>query len=189
MPTINLLPWREELRQKRKKEFFVAVLMAVVMGGAATFGTNLFYKAKISHQEERNGMLTKEIEALNKQIAEIRDLEQKRQRLLDRTEVIQQLERSRPESVTLMDSLVDVVPPGVHLTEVRQQGKGVEIKGVTQSNGRVSAMMRNIDDNKWLKGAKVVTITYPQNDPRAAGNFELSATEIGMSDADEGSSQ
>lgn len=189
MPTINLLPWREELRQKRKKEFILAAFGAVLMGAALTLGTRVYYDGRISNQEARNGTLRKEIAELDTQIAEIRDLETKRQRLLDRTQVIQQLERSRPETVTLMDALVDIVPPGTYLTQVEQQGKRIDLKGITQSSTRVSALMRLINSAEWLRKPELGEIEYAANDPTAPGQFDVTATQIGMDDQEEESSQ
>lgn len=189
MPTINLLPWREELRQKRKKDFILAAFAAVLMGAALTLGTKLYYGAKISNQEQRNGMLRTEIKQLDAQIAEIRDLESKRQRLLDRTQVIQELERSRPETVTLMDALVDVVPPGTYLTQVQQQGKRVDLKGWTQSSTRVSALMRRINDAAWLRKPQLGEIEYAGQDPTSPGQFTVTASQIAMGEDEEGSPQ
>ena len=94
MPRINLLPWREELRQKRKKEFMLAALGAVLMGAALTFGTKVYYETMIANQEDRNNLLRNEITELNKQIKEIEGFEAQRDRLLDRMEIIDQDRKS-----------------------------------------------------------------------------------------------
>jgi len=150
MPRINLLPWRAELRQKRKKEFFMALLGAVIVGGALVYLSKLTVQGWTSAQRGRNEILKSEISVLEKQIAEITGLKGQKDRLLARMRVIDQLQRSRPEVVHLFDEIVKAVPEGVNLTDVAQTGARVELRGVAQSSTRVSALMRNIDGSKWM---------------------------------------
>jgi type IV pilus assembly protein PilN len=150
MPRINLLPWREELRTKRRNQFFIGLAGAVGAAGLAVLASNLVMDGIIGNQQARNDILKTEIAALDKRIAEILDLEAKKQRLLARMEIIEQLQRSRPEVVHMFDELVRTLPDGVRLTAIKQTGKRVEIRGDAESNTRVSAFMRNIDKSKWL---------------------------------------
>src|SRR5262245_15317770 len=125
MPRINLLPWRDELRQKRKKEFFLAILAAILVGAGLTFGTKLFYQGLIKNQEDRNDMLRTEIALLDEQIEEIEGFEAQKDRLLERMQIIEELQVLRPEAVHLMDEIVTVLPTGLHLTEITQQARNV----------------------------------------------------------------
>jgi type IV pilus assembly protein PilN len=104
MPRINLLPWREELRQKRKKDFLTAVVGAVLVGGLLAYAGKLGVQAQIRAQEGRNNILQAEIAELDMQIAEILGLENQKERLLARMEIIEQLQRARPEVVHLFVS-------------------------------------------------------------------------------------
>lgn len=182
MPRINLLPWREELRQKRKKEFLVAVLGAVVVGAALTFGTKMFYSGLIDNQQHLNDMLRTEIAELDKQIAEIENFEADKRRLLDRMQIIEELQRSRPESVHLMDELVSVMPEGVYLTELTQQGRNVDLVGSTQSNTRISTLLRNIDDSEWLREPELGPIQTTGTGPVAQGQFRVGMEQVPMVD-------
>jgi type IV pilus assembly protein PilN len=150
MPRINLLPWRTELRQKRKKEFLTALLGAVLIGGLLVYASKLMVQSWTSGQLHRNDILTEEIAKLDKQIAEIQGLENQRERLLARMRVIDQLQRSRPEVVHLFDELVNALPEGVSLTQVTQSNNRVDLGGIAQSSSRVSALMRNIENSPWL---------------------------------------
>ena len=116
----------------------------------AVLASNLVMDGIIGNQNERNDLLKTEIAALDKRIEEILDLEAKKERLLARMEIIEQLQRSRPEIVHVFDELVRTLPDGVRLTSVKQSGRRLEIKGDAESNTRVSAFMRNIDKSKWL---------------------------------------
>jgi type IV pilus assembly protein PilN len=151
MPRINLLPWRTELRQRRKKEFLVALAGTLIVAAGAVYLSKLTVQGWTSAQEGRNQILRAEITEIDKQIAEIEGLQSQRERLLARMQVITQLQRSRPEIVHLFDELVNAIPEGTNLVEVVQAGDRVELRGVAQSRTRVSALMRNIDESDWLR--------------------------------------
>ena len=185
MPTINLLPWREEQRQKRKKEFLLATLGAVLIGAGITFGTKLYYQGLITDQEERNTILRNEITDLDRQIEEINALDAQKSRLLARMEIIDQLQRSRPEAVHLIDEAANMLPDGTHLTALRQDGRRIEIEGIAQSSTRVSVLMRNVEDSPWLRGPMLEGIEYSGTGPDREGEFTLFANQIGMTDGEE----
>ena len=107
MPRINLLPWREELRQKRKKDFLTALVGAVMIGGLLAYATKLGVQAQTRSQQSRNTILQEEIALLDQQIEEILGLENQKERLLARMEIIEQLQRARPEVVHRFDDLVE----------------------------------------------------------------------------------
>lgn len=179
MPRINLLPWRDELRQKRKKEFFLAILAAVVVGAGLTFGTKLFYQGLIDNQEDRNDMLRAEIALLDEQIEEIEGFEAQKNRLLERMAIIEELQVLRPEAVHLMDELVNVLPSGVHLTEVTQDGRKVDIAGVAQSYQRVATMLRNVNvESEWLRDAELRGITSTGSGPQAESEFRMDMQQV-----------
>jgi type IV pilus assembly protein PilN len=151
MPRINLLPWRAEQRKKRRNQFFIALGGAVLAAGLVVLLGSLVMGAIIDNQRERNQVLEDEIAALDKRIEEILDLEAKKEGLLARMEIIEKLQRSRPEVVHVFDQLVRTLPDGVSLNSVKQAQSRIEIKGSAESNTRVSAFMRNIDKSGWLK--------------------------------------
>ena len=150
MPRINLLPWRAELRTRRRNQFFIGLAASLGAAGLAVLASNFVMEGIVSNQTSRNDLLKTEIAALDKRIAEILDLEAKKERLLARMEIIEQLQRSRPEVVHLFDELVRTLPDGVRLVSIKQTDRRLEIKGDAESNTRVSAFMRNIDKSKWL---------------------------------------
>ena len=150
MPRINLLPHRAELRTKRRNQFFIGLGASLGAAGLAVVASNFVMNGIIGSQNDRNEILKGEISALDKRIEEILDLEAKKERLLARMEIIEQLQRSRPEIVHVFDELVRTLPDGVRLTAVKQVSRRLEISGDAESNTRVSAFMRNIDKSKWL---------------------------------------
>jgi len=162
MPSINLLPWREAQRKQRQRDFGVATAGAVVAAVAVVVSTIFVFSQMISGQQERNKRLTDEIVELEKSITEIDGLERQKERLLARMEIIEQLQKSRPEIVHLFDELVRQLPEGVYLTGMKQTGSRVEIRGVAQSSTRVSALMRQIDASKWLSDPEVERVETTQ---------------------------
>lgn len=182
MPRINLLPWREELRQKRKKDFMTAMVGALVIGAGVVYLSKLTVQGWIANQQARNEILRSEISELDKQIAEISGLETQKNRLLARMEIIDQLQRSRPEVVHLFDELVETLPDGVHLTEVRQTGSRIQIKGEAQSSTRVSAFMRNIDGSPWMRDPALDVVETRTAGPGRNSRFTLYAQQVPMAE-------
>ncbi len=167
MARINLLPWREERRKLRQRQF--NIVMAVV-GAAGVVTVGLAYlgmDAAISSQNDRNNYLTDQIKLMDDKISQIKDLQDTKQRLLARMQIIQQLQESRPVEVHLFDQLVKTLPPGVYLTAVTQSGAGLNIQGVAESSARVSTYLRNIDNSPWLGEPNLQVV---QNDPARSGS-------------------
>ena len=182
MPRINLLPWREQLRQKRKKDFLTAVVGAVLIGGLLAYATKLGVQAQIRAQNGRNTILQTEIAELDKQIEEILGLENQKERLLARMEIIEQLQKARPEVVHLFDELVNTLPEGVNLTEVRQTGSRIELHGSAQSSTRVSALMRNIDSSPWLRNPGLDVVETVDAGPIRNSQFILFMQQVSTND-------
>lgn len=180
MPRINLLPWRSELRQQRKKEFLVALAGALVVAGGVVYLSKIYVEGRTSAQTGRNEILRDEIAQLDKQIEEITGLESQRERLLARMQVITQLQRSRPEVVHLFDELVNAIPEGVNLTEVVQNGSRIELTGEAQSSTRVSALMRNIDGSEWLRSPTLDVVETKASGIDRNSEFKLFAQQVSV---------
>ncbi len=147
---INLLPWRAERREQRKKEFFV-ILGGFVAAGFVAFLIWLFaIDGLIEHQDARNQKLQAAISVLDKQIVEIVALKKQRAEMLDRMKVIQGLQGTRPQIVHVFDELVRRLPDGVFFTKVTRKGGLISINGTAESNSKVSALMRSLSESEWF---------------------------------------
>jgi type IV pilus assembly protein PilN len=173
MPSINLLPWRAELRKRRQKEFGVGLAAAAGAGVVITLLTHLTVSTMIDAQQRRNELLKAEIAELDKQIAEILVLEEQKARMIARMEVIEKLQKSRPEVVKLFDDVVETLPEGVYLTRLQQNQRKLEFVGVAQSSTRVSSFMRNIDASAVM--AKPELKVIETSGPGAGASFTLFA--------------
>jgi type IV pilus assembly protein PilN len=180
MPRINLLPWREQERKIRRREFMVAAGGATFAAIIFVLGGRLLYSSWTDAQNEKNTLLKKEIVKLDAQIADIQDLENRRQRLLARMEIIEKLQRKRPEIVHLFDEIVKTVPDGVYLTAIKQTGNKLEIHGVAQSSTRVSTFMRNIDSSVWMDNPVLQVVESAKDSPTGGSNFTLTSDVVGV---------
>ena len=185
MPRINLLPWRDDLRQERQKNFAVAAVVVAFIGIATVWGARLEIDSRISYQSRRNSLLQSEIKALDVMIEEIDGLERQKERLLARMEIIEQLQSSRPEIVHLFDEFVQTLPDGVYLTSIKQIGTRLEIKGMAESSTRVSALMRNIDGSEWLTKPVLEVVETKDSDRSRHSRFTLSAQQVIKSQEDD----
>ena len=178
MARINLLPWREELRRQRQREFVVMIAGALFITLLLGFYVHLHISGMIDYQKGRNGFLKKEIAQMDNKIKEIQGLEKTKAKLLARINIIQELQSSRPEIVHLFDELVTRTPEGSYLTEVTQKGKAVLINGRAQSNARVSSYMRNVDASSWLGSPSLQVIENKDKTGTGFSHFTLQVKQI-----------
>ncbi len=151
MPRINLLPWREQQRTERKKAFLVGMGAAGLAALAVSGAGFLMFNQMIDAQQARNSLLKSEIKVLDKQIEEINSLEAQKQQFIARMQIIEKLQRSRPEIVHVFDTFTKTVPDGTYLTAITQTEQKFKIQGVAQSATRVSSFMRSLEASQWLK--------------------------------------
>ena len=177
MPRINLLPWREGQRKERKLAFLVALGVAALAAGVASFAAYLLYGSMIESQQHRNQQLRVEIKTLDKQIEEINNLEVAKQKFIARMEIIEKLQRSRPEIVHVFDEIVRTLPEGVYLTGVKQTDKRLRFDGVAQSSTRVSSFMRNLDGSRWLRNPELEVVQTAKG-ATPGSSFTLTADQV-----------
>jgi len=185
MPRINLLPWREEERKKRQRDFMIALGGALVAAVVCVAATVLAYSQMIDYQRARNTRLENEIVELEKSISEIDDLERQKERLLARMEIIEQLQRSRPEVVHLFDEITRNLPEGVHLLTLRQTGSTVTLTGIAQSSTRVSALMRRIDESEWLTEPGVDKVETTESGSARQAEFVVNLKQVTFDEDEE----
>lgn len=187
MPRINLLPWREELRKERQQKFYRHLAYTGVMAAALTGLAYVQFQDFIQYQEQRNEFLEGEIQELDKKIREINDLQETKRQLLARMQIIEELQKSRPEIVHLFEELVTTVPDGLHLDEISQSDRALTLKGVAESNARVSAYMRNIEDSEWLDSPdlKIIESIESEESNLKHSQFHVTAKQVSPTDEEE----
>ncbi len=150
MTRINLLPWRETQREESKRQFFAGLGVSVVATALVLLIIHMMINGRINHQNERNGLLTREITTLDHKIRQIKALKKQKEVLLTRMVIIQDLQANRPLIVHVFESLVKMLPKGVHLKRVKRVNDLITLYGNAESNTNVSKLMRNIDQSSWL---------------------------------------
>ncbi|MCU0118219.1 PilN domain-containing protein [Pseudomonas sp. B2M1-30] len=150
MARINLLPWREERREERRKRFLLSLIGVVVGSVGAVFIADQIIGNAIARQVARNDYIGKQITVVDERIKQISDLKAHRQQLVERMRIIQDLQGNRQISGRIFDQLARTLPDGVYFTEVKMVGNTLSINGAAESNNRVSDLMRNLDASDWF---------------------------------------
>lgn len=162
MARINLLPWRAELKKQQQQQFLAAGGLSIVLMLVLMFAVHMHIEGLKEYQESRNQLLRNEIAQVDKKIAEIKTIEEKKNQLLTKIDVIQKLQESRPLIVRLFDEIARRTPDGVFLTSFVQSEATLTFNGKTESNARVSAFMRAIEASEWLNTPRLNIIQSQQ---------------------------
>lgn len=192
MILINLLPHREAARKRRKEAFQVTMFLAVVVGLLVAALVYWWFQSRIENQQDRNAYLNSQIAVLDKQIKEIAGLEGEINALRERQKAVEALQANRNLPVHLLNELVRQLPEGVYISSIKQTGLQVEMRGVAQSNERVSEVLRNLSGNTaWfskpdLKEIVASSVALSPKDQRKVVNFNLSFLLVLPVDAESG---
>ena len=168
------MPWREEKRRERQRQFMSSLLLTSILGVVLVFFTGFVFDQKISHQQIRNQLVQKEIKALEVRIQRINELERTRARLISRNQIIERLQASRSTTVELLDKLAKTIPVGVTLTSIRQQGKNLSLIGTSQSNARVSAYLRQLEGNDLFLSPQLDYVRSSAKPANVTESYEFS---------------
>ena len=173
MSNINLLPWREARAQRQKKQFGALLGIFVLVTVALGFFANWLVERQIAAQQQRNQRLVQEMTILDAQLGEIRLLKERRKELIDRMQLIEQLQMRRNVPVRLFNQLPSLVPNGVYLNTLAMQNNIIDVNGKTEDYGRVSSIMRRIDGSGWLGQSKISTIFAADVAPVSLSQFSM----------------
>jgi len=170
---INLLPHREERRKRGRQHFAVLGGLTAALGAVIVGAGYLYIAGLIATQDQRNAFLRSEISKLNKEIAEIKKLKDEIAALLARKQIIETLQADRAQTVHLLDQLVRQMPEGVYLRQLKQRGLLVNLQGYSQSNARVSTLMRNIESSPWLGSPQLIEIKASRVGSKRLSEFNM----------------
>lgn len=173
MARINLLPWREARREEQKRAFLSILALVVALAAMLILLADRVVNSQIDNQRARNDYVTRNIRELDKQVEEIKDLQRKRNQLIERMRVIQELQGNRPIIVRVLDQLVRTLPDGVFYTSVTASGQQLSINGVAESNNRVSSLMRRLDASDWLTTPNLDAVRAAPDYGDQANTFNL----------------
>ncbi|HEX4882052.1 MAG TPA: PilN domain-containing protein [Porticoccaceae bacterium] len=173
MANINLLPWREESRREKKREFIGYLAVTLLVSLVAVVLWVFIVNQQIEVQQARNALLTKEIAALDEKVKEINELKKRREQVLARMRVIQELQANRPDVVRVFDEVVKVLPEGVYLEALSRQGGSISVVGYAESNNRIAAMMRAIEASYKFENPNLTKVVADQRLGEQGNRFDL----------------
>lgn len=179
MANINLLPWRESLREERKKKFLTAMALLVFASGAIVLFADRYVRSAMETQQARNEYLNMEIQILNAQVEEINMLQQQKREIQDRMNVIQNLQGSRPVIVRVFDEMVKTLPSGVYFQTLERTGNSLHIVGVAETYSQLTTLMRRLDGSDWFANPDLRIISAAEDESfsdTAANRFNLNLT-------------
>lgn len=174
MTSINLLPWREERRELIKRDFLIILGGMVSVAALLVLLVVVALNGAIDSQKDRNSYIKGHIKKLNKEVAEIKDLEKRRQQVLDRMTIIQDLQGTRPLIVRVFDETVRTLPDGLFYTKLSRRGNRIEATGIAESNSRVSSLMRKLDKSPWFSNPNLTAVSAAPAYGDQASNFKMS---------------
>ena len=186
MANINLLPWREEQRRERNRATLMTCIAFWACAVFLVFVGNMVMNARIDHQQSRNNFLTSEINSLAIVIQEIEDLKDKRDALIERMDVIQTLQENRAQIVHVFDDLASKLPKGVYYESIDKNDDRLHIDGRAQSNGRVSALMRNLDASDWFSNPDLKVVDLADQNGSSVSEFDVEVKESRSDRVDDG---
>lgn len=180
MPSINLRPWREELRAERQKQFVTTLVAVLIASAILVFLWQDHVSSQIEYQNSRNAYLKTSMVELDKKIKEIQELTAERQKLIDRMKVIQDLQGTRPVIVRVMDELVRAVPDGLYFQSLDRKGSEITVKGMAESNNRISSLMRNFEASEWFSSPNLKDVSAVKNDKsdETLNSFDLTVIQV-----------
>jgi type IV pilus assembly protein PilN len=174
MIRINLLPYKEELRKAKRRQFGILATVFVAAAAFTVFVAYSLYGLAIDSQNSRNNQLQAGIDSTKRQIQEIEEIKRKSAALLGRKNAIESLQKDRNNTVRLLSEMVQQTPEGIYLTSLQQTGANIQIRGYAQSSSRVSILMRNIEASRWMDAPKLQEVKAVVVRGRRVPEFTLS---------------
>jgi len=177
MPSINLRPWREELRAERQKQFITILVGGLIIAAGLVFLWSGSVNSQIEYQKQRNAYLNSSMKELDKKTKEIQQLKAKKEKLLSRMKVIQDLQGTRPIIVRVFDELVKTLPDGLYYNSLSRTGSQLSIAGMAESNNRISGLMRNLESSPWFANPNLKDVSAVKGDD-ALNRFDMTVNQV-----------
>lgn len=158
MARINLLPWRQEERERSNKEFITLVVAVTLLALLSAFATWSYFNNELDEQRDANALIEQENVRLDTVLTEIDSLEQRREDIISRMQVIQDLQGRRPIPVRLWDDIAKAIPSALYLNNLKREGDLLTLTGLADNPNVVSSLIRNLDSSKWMDNSAVRNI-------------------------------
>lgn len=171
MTRVNLLPWREALRKRKQQQYISVLSFAGILACAAVAGVYFIFNLNIANQDSRNAYLQKEMVIVNAEIREIKKLKEKKADMIERVNLVRNLQNTRPVAVHLFDEIARSMPDDLYLTQLSYEKQRLTLKGIAENNQLIAALIRQLDDSDWLADPNLTKI---QTTKSGKSQFEVS---------------
>ncbi len=178
MPSINLRPWREELRAEKQRNFITSLIVVLVVAVVLVFLWQDFVSSELDKQKSRDNHSRSSMAEPDKETKEIKGLKSEKQELLDRMKVIQDLQGTRPVIVRVMDEMVRTLPDGLYYESMERKGDDISITGLAESNNRISGLMRNFETSVWFANPNLKDVSAIKGGEATLNSFDLSVKQV-----------
>lgn len=176
MSHINLLPWREALRQQQKQQYLTLLFVVALVMFAIVYGVGMAIDKMIANQNLRNQYVQAEIAVLDSQIEKIKNIKESKNAIEQRMALIEQLQTSRNVAPIVLDELARLVPPGISFRSFSRKGNLMEVLGVSESNNRLADFMRRLENSKVFNNGELSSIIADTSASDAVSDFKLTFT-------------
>lgn len=173
MSHINLLPWREQLREKQKKQYLAILLFTAVAAFILMFCAGMVVDRLIENQQKRNQFLEQKITELDSKIEQIRNIREQKQLLEQQIALIEQLQDSKNVAPHILDELTKLVPTGINFVSLKRSNNNIEVLGVSESNNRLSEFMRQLERSQLFINSELSSIVHGTNQSSFGSDFKL----------------
>ncbi len=173
MSHINLLPWREKLREKQKQRYLMILALVAFLSLAATYLAGSFVDQLVSNQNHRNQYLQQQISVLDIKISKIKNIRENKQSLEQRIALIEQLQASRNIAPQVINELVKLTPNGISFRSLKRTGRHMEVLGISESNNRLSEFMRRLEQSDVFIESELSSIVAGMGEIDAGSEFKL----------------
>ena len=173
MSQINLLPWREEAREQLNREYLGLLGLVDIGSLILLFVWISFAAGQLDNQKARNSYLEANIAEMNKKVSEISELKRKKEEMILRMKVIQDLQGTRSDIVKMFDELVRAIAEGTYLSSLEREAQVVKMSGFAESNNRISALMRNLDRSYRYQNSNLAKVEHDDCLGAQGSQFDL----------------
>ena len=178
MITVNLLPWREAQRQQKRAQFIRVLVGVAVLAALMVYAAHHFLSIELDNQQARNQFIQGRLSQLDEQIREIETLRTERSELIERMQVIQQLQGDRPIIVHVFDEIATVTPDDVYFTALTSTGTQIRLIGFSRTTGQISQLLRNFEQSEWFNNPILGSVSTQGTGSQVQNRFEIRVQRI-----------
>ncbi|UUM30794.1 PilN domain-containing protein [Vibrio japonicus] len=168
--SVNLLPWREELRERHKRRFLSMLILGVLIAVLIQWAIGLYLQEQKHTQQDRLEYLNSYIKQQDMEIAALKKVEQEHKALLTRLSVVEKLQEKRNKAADIMNVIPTLIPEGVYVDKIKMNGLHIQISGISDTTSRLATMLDNLESSPVIRNVEMHSIVHDK--PRFGKKFQ-----------------